>query len=252
MSRIIRTRVSRSTWRPRSAAKHTSLLRFNCFDLERSYVYGPENPELSTARPRRWRHGHALPHGSDHRRQSHRLDHPHPGDASCHRCWSSPDTRLSPRRPTCARCGACLPDVEACARDTFIAKRNTVKHNRGTEMFEAGNIRFGLEMRRLMNGDGGLALHVLADVGGSKGKAYVEETELLAFDCFWKNAHYHYGPRNKNHRTNWDLTVVDDPLAVDLRAVREPQARRNDRACRLSGHRRRSRPGARSPRSFRP
>jgi len=40
----------------------------------------------------------------------------------------------------------------------------------------------------------------------------VEETELLAFDCFWKDAHYHYGPRNKNHRTNWDLTIVDDPL----------------------------------------
>jgi len=24
--------------------KETVLLRFNCFDLERSYVYGPENP----------------------------------------------------------------------------------------------------------------------------------------------------------------------------------------------------------------
>jgi len=105
-----------------------------------------------------------------------------------------------------------LPDVEACARETFISKRNTVKHNRGTEIFEAGNIRFGLEMRRLNNGDGGLAVHVLADVGGSRGKAYVEETELLAFDCFWNNAHYHYGPRNKNHRLNFDTTIVDDPL----------------------------------------
>ena len=28
--------------------KQTSLLRFNCFDIERSYVYGPENPELTT------------------------------------------------------------------------------------------------------------------------------------------------------------------------------------------------------------
>jgi len=105
-----------------------------------------------------------------------------------------------------------LPELEACARETFSAKRNTVKHNRGTEIFEAGNIRFGLEMRRLMNGDGGLAVHVLADVGGSKGKTYIEETELLAFDCFWQNPHYHYGPRNKNHRTNWDLTIIDDPL----------------------------------------
>ena len=84
-----------------------------------------------------------------------------------------------------------LPQVEACAREMFVAKRNTVKHNRGTEIFEAGNIRFGLEMRRQRNGDGGLAIHVLGDVGGSKGKKYVEETELLAFDCFWQGAHYH-------------------------------------------------------------
>ena len=49
-------------------------------------------------------------------------------------------------------------------------------------------------------------------MGGSKGKAYVEETEVLAFDCFWNGAHYHYGPRNKNHRTNFDLTIIDDPL----------------------------------------
>ena len=28
--------------------KQTALLRFNCFDIERSYVYGPENPELTT------------------------------------------------------------------------------------------------------------------------------------------------------------------------------------------------------------
>ena len=26
----------------------TALLRFNCFDIERSYIYGPENPELTT------------------------------------------------------------------------------------------------------------------------------------------------------------------------------------------------------------
>jgi hypothetical protein len=69
-------------------------------------------------------------------------------------------------------------------------KRNTVKHNRGTHIFEAGNIRFGLEMRRLAMGDGGLAIHVLADIGGTPGKKYTEETELLAFDHFWNGAHY--------------------------------------------------------------
>ena len=111
-----------------------------------------------------------------------------------------------------AEVGRLLPEVEACARELFAAKRNTVKHNRGTDIFEAGNIRFGLEMRRQAGGDGGLAVHVLADIGGSTGRVYVEETELLAFDCFWQAPHYHYGPRNKNHRIFWDKTLVDDPL----------------------------------------
>ena len=111
-----------------------------------------------------------------------------------------------------AAIGRVLPEVEVCARQLFAAQRNTVKHNRGTHIFEAGNIRFGLEMRRQAGGDGGLAVHVLADIGGSKGKAYVEETEILAFDCFWQSRHYHYGPRNKNHRIFWDKTLVEDPL----------------------------------------
>ncbi len=33
------------------ADAETALLRFNCFDLERSYIYGPENPELTTKGP---------------------------------------------------------------------------------------------------------------------------------------------------------------------------------------------------------
>jgi hypothetical protein len=109
-----------------------------------------------------------------------------------------------------------LPEVESCAREVYATKRNTVKHNRGTDIFECGNFRFGLEMRRLPMGDGGLAIHVLADIGGTPGKAYTEETEMLAFDHFWNGAHYHYGPRNKNHRIYWDRTLVEDPLEWTL------------------------------------
>jgi hypothetical protein len=191
--------------------KQTALLRFNCFDLERSYVYGPENAELAT--PGRVGGGMGIhcrmdpvidgnPIGWTIRTLGRKL--PQMLEKAGYKKVAEA-TDMSAVRDL-------LPEVEACARETFSAKRNTVKHNRGTEIFEAGNIRFGLEMRRLMNGDGGLAVHVLADVGGSKGKTYIEETELLAFDCFWQNPHYHYGPRNKNHRTNWDLTIVDDPL----------------------------------------
>ena len=31
--------------------KETALLRFNCFDIEKSYVYGPENADLEVAGP---------------------------------------------------------------------------------------------------------------------------------------------------------------------------------------------------------
>ena len=191
--------------------KETSLLRFNCFDVQRSYVYGPENPELST--PGRVGGGMGVhcqmdpvvdgnPIGWTMKVLSTKL--PKMLDRAGYKGVASVTDMEAVRK--------ILADVESCARETFISKRNTVKHNRGTEIFEAGNIRFGLEMRRLGNGDGGLALHVLADIGGATGRAYIEETELLAFDHFWQGAHYHYGPRNKNHRINWDTTIVEEPL----------------------------------------
>src|SRR5215475_15575002 len=33
------------------AGKQTALLQFNCFDFERSYIYGPENDNLEIAGP---------------------------------------------------------------------------------------------------------------------------------------------------------------------------------------------------------
>ncbi len=191
--------------------KMTVLLRFNCFDLERSYVYGPENPALSTD----GRVGGGM---GVHCRMDPIVDGNPIGwtirilGQKLPKMLERAGYKAIADATDMAAVQNILPEVDACARDTFITKRNTVKHNRGTDIFEAGNIRFGLEMRRQRNGDGGLAVHVLGDIGGSKGKSYVEETELLAFDCFWNGAHYHYGPRNKNHRINWDLTVIDDPL----------------------------------------
>ncbi len=107
----------------------------------------------------------------------------------------------------------------------FATGRNTVKHNRGTDIFEAGNFRFGLEMRKQVGGDGGLAIHVLADLAGTPGRTYVEETELLAFDCFREAPHYHYGPRNKNHRIFWDKTLVPDPLGWTLEQFKSGKLR---------------------------
>lgn len=198
--------------------KETALLRFNCFDFEKSYEYGPENKELAVAGPEML--------GGTALTNLYRMDATVDGNPIG---WTV--KTLSTKLPKMleragypaiaaltdmAEVQSVLPSVEACARELYATKRNTVKHNRGTDIFEAGNIRFGLEMRRLAMGDGGLAIHVLADIGGTPGKAYTEETELLAFDHFWNGAHYHYGPRNKNHRIYWDRTLVENPLAWTL------------------------------------
>jgi hypothetical protein len=198
--------------------KDTTLLRFNCFDFEKSYVYGPDNPELAVAGPEML--------GGTALTNLYRMDATVDGNPIG---WTIKTlaTKLPKMLQRAGYPGVALasdmaevqrvlPEVEACAREFYATKRNTVKHNRGTDIFEAGNIRFGLEMRRQAGGDGGLAIHVLADIGGTPGKAYTEETELLAFDHFWNSPHYHYGPRNKNHRIYWDTTLVENPLAWTL------------------------------------
>jgi hypothetical protein len=202
------------------AGKGTTLLRFNCFDQERSYIYGPENPDQRPGEPMMADDVALVGNGNMNR--VYRMDPIADGNPIG---WTV--RTLEKKLPKMleragypqiaaatdlAEVRDVLPEVEACARELFAAKRNTVKHNRGTDIFEAGNIRFGLEMRRQAGGDGGLAVHVLTDIGGSKGRAYVDETEILAFDCFWQFPHYHYGPRNKNHRIFWDKTLIEDPL----------------------------------------
>ena len=101
-----------------------------------------------------------------------------------------------------------LDEVEKEARSMAVTHRSVTVHNRGEPVFEAGNVRFGLEYRNLSVGQG-MAIHVLSDVAG-------QEIELLAFDCFNENAHYHYGPRNQNIVLQWDRTVVPDPLQWTL------------------------------------
>ena len=101
-----------------------------------------------------------------------------------------------------------LDELEAAARELAVSERNTVTDKRGDAVVEAGVIRFGLEFRSLAN-DGGQAIHVLGDVAG-------QEIELLAFDCFVNEPHYHYGPRAKNERIYWDKTTVPDTLRWTL------------------------------------
>ena len=193
-------------------ANDTTLLRFNCFDIEKSYVYGPESKNRLC-----------------------RMDPTVDGNPIM---WSVKQIRNNlpvmlkesgyedvASSVNMGEVEAVLGELEACARETYATGRNTVKHNRGHDIFEAGNIRFGLEVRKQAGGDGGLAIHVLADLAGTPGRTYTEETELLAFDCFRDAPHYHYGPRNKNHRIFWDRTLVPDTLEWTLNRFKNKDLR---------------------------
>ena len=180
-----------------------TLLRFNCFDLERSYVYGPEG-DNKLCRMDPTVDGNPIFWSVKQIRQN---------LPAMVKAAGYPEIAAS---IDMAAVKAVLPEVETTAREVYATGRNTVKHNRGHDIFEAGNIRFGLELRKQAGGDGGLAIHVLADLAGTPGRSYTEETELLAFDCFRDAPHYHYGPRNKNHRIFWDRTLVPDTLEWTL------------------------------------
>ena len=175
--------------------KESELLRFDCFDLAPHYHYGPEkeniriNLDTTTA---------GNPIGWTLRQLKTKLP----------QMLERSDYADIARKLDADTVSSALESVESMARQMAIDEHNTVTHNRGTDIFEAGAIRFGLEMRDL-GFDGGLAIHVLGDVAG-------QEIELLAFDCFRGFPHYHYGPRNENERIYLDTTTVPDPLSWTL------------------------------------
>ncbi len=175
--------------------KETELLRFDCFDQVPHYHYGPQNKnerinldKTTTGNPIGW--------------TIHQLREKLPvmlTRAGYEELAGQIDADLVASK---------LDEVESMSREMALKERDTVTHKRGTEVIEAGTIRFGLEYRHVRN-DEGQAIHVLGDVSG-------EEIELLAFDCFVNEPHYHYGPRNKNQRVYWDRTLVPDTLRWTL------------------------------------
>ena len=182
--------------------KLTQMLRFNCFDIEKSYTYAPEG-KARVCRMDPIIDGN--PVGWSIKQLRTKLP-AMLSAAGFEEVAGKIDTDTVSQK---------LGEVEALARERAINGRRTVKHNRGTDIYEAGNIRFGLEMRTLGD-DGGLAIHVMTDLAGTPTDSYAAEAEILAFDCFRKAPHYHYGPRYKNHRIYWDRTVIPDPLEWTL------------------------------------
>ena len=74
----------------------------------------------------------------------------------------------------------------------------------------------GTKLPRMLGRAGYPQIAELVDMAAVTAVLPDVEAELLAFDHFWNGAHYHYGPRNKNHRIYWDRTLIEDPLAWTL------------------------------------
>ena len=182
--------------------KDTEILRFDCFDQKPHYHYGPENHNIrlfmdktTAGSPLGWTLGNIR----------HKLS------AMVRRSGYEDLANSVEANPISA---AKLDELETTARNMSGEGRRTV-HHMMPEMLdgdkvEVGNLRFGLEYRHLPQiSDEGMAIHVLADVAD-------QEVELLAFDCFEKGPHYHYGPRNQDVRVYWDVTTSGETLRWTL------------------------------------
>lgn len=71
-----------------------------------------------------------------------------------------------------------------------------------------GGVRFHIEYR-VFGGDRGPAIRVLGDVEG-------RQVQLLRFDCFDNDPHYHYDPDGKDFHMHLSRETVPDPIAWAL------------------------------------
>ena len=176
------------------AGEETELLRFDCFEHQPHYHYGPLKKDerlyldqTTEGDPVEWTLFHLA-----------------------NRLPAMLDRAGYPELAAEVDMGALGPDLVelgAAARRMARDDRATVKYMPKIEVFlDVGPVRFGLEYNRKARGVG---IYVLGDVNG-------EEVDLLAIDCYATDAHYHYGPRGKNQRFFLDMTVHPDSLRWGL------------------------------------
>ena len=85
---------------------------------------------------------------------------------------------------------------------------------KGDTVIDAGAVSIAMSYRKELMPDQGLMIQVYGDVDG-------KDTEILRFDCFDQDPHYHYGPENHNIRLHMDKTTVRNPVGWTLRNIKE-------------------------------
>ena len=102
----------------------------------------------------------------------------------------------------------------------------------GEKRIDAGNLTFGVRYR-VISGDQGVTIRAMSSSTG-------EETELLSFDCFDQQPHYHYGAGGGG-RQLMDKTTTGEPRRLDAEAAAQSAApdAGASRPCGGRGHHRR-------------
>lgn len=73
------------------------------------------------------------------------------------------------------------------------------------KVFDIGGVELRVDNRNF-GSDGGPSVRVYGEVDG-------ENIQLLRFDCFRKDPHYHYDPSGKNDQRHLDKASVPDSVA---------------------------------------
>ena len=73
------------------------------------------------------------------------------------------------------------------------------------KVFEVGGVELHVDERNF-GSDGGPSVRVYGEADG-------KDIQLLRFDCFRKDPHYHYDPSGKNDQRHLDKESVPDSIA---------------------------------------
>ena len=76
-----------------------------------------------------------------------------------------------------------------------------------------GELRFNVRYSNVRTGDRGPSLRIYGDVEG-------KPVQLLRFDCFEHEPHFHYDPTGKNNRIFMNTTRVSDPISWSIDYLR--------------------------------
>ena len=80
-------------------------------------------------------------------------------------------------------------------------------------MIGVSGLRFNVRYANARTGDHGPSLRIYGDVEG-------KPVQLLRFDCFEHEPHFHYDPEGKNNQLRMDKANVSDPIAWSMDYLR--------------------------------